>query len=383
MTVAAAAAESEAALPVVDLRSFDSVEDLAADLMRVGKDPGFFYVVGHELRDDVAADMFALAKSFFSSPLEEKLVYANGSGDLGYTGMREETYVVLSPIYHAYGVSPFVKKQWDHAQMLMFVGWNRLSGAGPGDVKESFYLSDPGKTTQLLPTELESRRETMAAFFAGCDNLAKTLLEGLAVGLGMPRDFLSKAHTGECCRMRLINYPPVSEVSSSTTTSSPPDDAPTSNSEDIRAGAHSDYGSLTLLFRQPSDQGGLQVLRGGGGGNKPSAWADVPCIPNAIVVNIGDALEFWTAGRLRSTVHRVAFPRSASENVARLSIPVFIQPDRHVVLAPIKEDRGDGGGGGAGAEFLEVLRRKGYESAEPVTSREHLERRIRATYGKA
>ncbi|KAG7046624.1 hypothetical protein JMJ77_0014849 [Colletotrichum scovillei] len=279
---AAAAAESEAALPVVDLRSFDAVEHLAADLMRVGKDPGFFYVVGHELRDDVAADMFALAQTFFSSPLEEKLAYANGSGDL------------------------------------------------------------------------------------------------------MPRDFLSKAHTGESCRMRLINYPPVSEVSSSTTTSSPPDDAPISNSEDIRAGAHSDYGSLTLLFRQPSDQGGLQVLRGGGGGNKPAAWADVPCIPNAIVVNIGDALEFWTAGRLRSTVHRVAFPRSASENVARLSIPVFIQPDRHVVLAPIKEDRRDGGGGGgADAEFLEVLRRKGYESAEPVTSREHLERRIRATYGKA
>lgn len=79
---AAAAAESEAALPVVDLRSFDSVEDLAADLMRVGKDPGFFYVVGHELRDDVAADMFALAQTFFSSPLEEKLAYANGSGDL-------------------------------------------------------------------------------------------------------------------------------------------------------------------------------------------------------------------------------------------------------------------------------------------------------------
>ncbi|KAL2875080.1 hypothetical protein SGCOL_009783 [Colletotrichum sp. CLE4] len=244
MTAAAAAASSAAAaLPVVDLRSFDSVEDLAADLMRVGKDPGFFYVVGHDLRDDVAADMFALAETFFSSPLEEKLAYANGSGDLGYT-----------------------------------------------------------------------------------------------------------------------------------------DDAPTSHSEDIRAGAHSDYGSLTLLFRQPSDQGGLQVLRGGGGDNNAVAWADVPCIPDAVVVNIGDALEFWTAGRLRSTVHRVAFPRSASENVARLSIPVFIQPDRHVVLAPIKEDRKDGGG--ADAEFLEVLRRKGYESAEPVTSLEHLKRRIRATYGK-
>ncbi|GKT63929.1 2OG-Fe(II) oxygenase family protein [Colletotrichum tofieldiae] len=169
--------------------------------------------------------------------------------------------------------------------------------------------------------------------------------------------------------MRLINYPPVSQLSFS--------DSPTfEESDDIRAGAHSDYGSLTLLFRQPSDQGGLQVLR-------DRTWVDVKCLPDAIVVNIGDALEFWTAGRLRSTMHRVAFPRSASENVGRLSIPVFIQPDRQVVLAPIKSrDELLNTGQGVGAEFLEVLRRKGYENAKPVTSSEHLERRIRATYAK-
>lgn len=167
----------------------------------------------------------------------------------------------------------------------------------------------------------------------------------------------------------MINYPPVSQPSFA--------DTSTSGFEDIRAGAHSDYGSLTLLFRQPSDQGGLQVQQNG-------TWTDVLCIPNAIVVNIGDALEFWTAGRLRSTVHRVVFPRSASENVGRLSIPVFIQPDRHVVLAPIKGRDGPVElETGIDAEFLEVLRRKGYESAEPVTSQEHLERRIRGTYGKA
>ncbi|TIC94218.1 UPF0676 protein [Colletotrichum higginsianum] len=318
-----------AALPVVDLRSFATVEDLAAELMRVGRDPGFFYVVGHDLGDAAAAAVFARAESFFNAPLPDKLAFANGSGDLGYTGLREET----------------------------------LSGAGPGDVKESFYLSDPGRTTQPLPAELEAGRKGMAAFFAACDVLAKTLLEGIAVGLGMPKDFLSRAHTGESCRMRLINYPPVSRLPSA------PD-----GGQDIRAGAHSDYGSLTLLFRQPSDQGGLQVSRAG-------AWLDVPCLPDAVVVNIGDALEFWTAGRLRSTVHRVAFPRSASENVGRLSIPVFIQPDRHVVLAPI-EGPGDKPEGGFGAEFLEVLRRKGYEDARPVTSSEHLERRIRATYAR-
>lgn len=61
----------------------------------------------------------------------------------------------------------------------------RLSGDGPGDVKESFYLSDPGKTEQVLPSELECGRGTMAAFFAGCDDLARVLLEALAVGLGV------------------------------------------------------------------------------------------------------------------------------------------------------------------------------------------------------
>lgn len=192
----------------------------------------------------------------------------------------------------------------------------------------------------------------------------------------MPQDYLSKAHTGESCRMRLINYPAVS-------CESPKRDAVNDDSGDIRAGAHSDYGSLTLLFRQPSDQGGLQVLRQDDSAGP--TWIDVPCLPNAIVVNIGDALEFWTAGRLRSTVHRVAFPRNAKENVARLSIPVFIQPDRNVVLAPIGVRGGSSEGQPAvdDAGFLDVLKRKGYASAAPVTSHEHLTSRIRATYAKS
>ncbi|EEY17194.1 2OG-Fe(II) oxygenase family protein [Verticillium alfalfae VaMs.102] len=344
-----------AALPIVDLASFASAEDLGAELMRVGRNPGFFYVVGHDLGDDVASHVFKLAQHFFDAPAEEKLAYGNGSGDLfsadssppfpllqGYTGMREET----------------------------------LSGKGPGDVKESFYLADPGTSQQPLPPRLDRHREQLAAFFHDCDALAKKLLKALAIGLGVPQDYLSKAHTGESCRMRLINYPAVS-------CESPTRDAVNDDSGDIRAGAHSDYGSLTLLFRQPSDQGGLQVLRQDDSAGP--TWIDVPCLPNAIVVNIGDALEFWTAGRLRSTVHRVAFPRSAKENVARLSIPVFIQPDRNVVLAPIGVDGGTSKGQPAvvDAGFLDVLKRKGYASAAPVTSHEHLTSRIRATYAKS
>ena len=76
-----------ASLPIVDLRSFSSERELAAELMRVGKDPGFFYVVGHNIGDDTTAPIFELAESFFDTPLEHKSKYHDGSGDLVSTGI--------------------------------------------------------------------------------------------------------------------------------------------------------------------------------------------------------------------------------------------------------------------------------------------------------
>ncbi len=78
--------------------------------------------------------------------------------------------------------------------------------------------------------------------------------------------------------------------------------------EDVRAGAHSDYGSMTMLFRLKG-QAGLEIL------TKENTWAPVPVTPPGtendpappILVNIGDLLSYWTNGLLRSTVHRVVF----------------------------------------------------------------------------
>lgn len=68
---------------------------------------------------------------------------------------------------------------------LTFVGYWRLSGKGPGDVKESFYLADPGTSQQPLPPRLDRHREQLAAFFHDCDALAKKLLKAMAIGLGV------------------------------------------------------------------------------------------------------------------------------------------------------------------------------------------------------
>ncbi|MBT6855754.1 MAG: isopenicillin N synthase family oxygenase, partial [Nitrospina sp.] len=89
----------------------------------------------------------------------------------------------------------------------------------------------------------------------------------------------------------------------------------------LRAGAHSDYGSLTLLFQQEG-LSGLEIL------NRHKEWIPVtPCKPD-IIVNLGDLMERWTNGRWVSTLHRVNIPESkTAQNQARMSLAFFQQPD--------------------------------------------------------
>ena len=170
----------------------------------------------------------------------------------------------------------------------------------------------------------------------------------------------------------------------------------------MRAGAHSDYGSITLLFQRPG-QPGLEILTPEG------TWAPVPVEPDQgqqpeegngdyplppILVNIGDLLSYWTDGLLKSTVHRVVFPLSDSEQTNpqdRYSVVYFCHPVDSTELVPVPSEivarhreecmrrgahAGDnekvGYGGGAGA--LESGKRA-------LTAYEHLMSRLEATYG--
>ena len=125
---------------------------------------------------------------------------------------------------------------------------------------------------------------------------------GKAGALGAPAAYFTRLHSGEAVSLRLLCYPPVN--------------AANLQPGQLGAGAHTDYGFLTLLFQD--NVGGLQVQ------DKTGAWIDVPPIPGAIVVNSGDLLERWTNRRYRSTLHRVV-PSDATRT--RYSIAMFIDPD--------------------------------------------------------
>lgn len=164
----------------------------------------------------------------------------------------------------------------------------------------------------------------------------------------------------------------------------------------MRAGAHSDYGSITLLFQRPG-QPGLEILTPEG------EWAGVPVEPNQssqgqgqgfafppILVNIGDLLSYWTDGLLKSTVHRVVFPlseqRAENENEQdRYSIVYFCHPVNTTELVPVpstivdahreerKGSQDDKVGFGGGAGYLVPGKRA-------LTASEHLQARLAATY---
>lgn len=92
----------------------------------------------------------------------------------------------------------------------------------------------------------------------------------------------------------------------------------------MRAGAHTDYGSMTILVTDAVP--GLEVHRDGG-------WEPVEPVPGLLVVNVGDLLARWTNDRWRSTLHRVVPVEGADGDLrGRQSIAYFQQPDRDALV---------------------------------------------------
>ena len=136
------------------------------------------------------------------------------------------------------------------------------------------------------------------------------LMAAIAMGLSLDEHYFDEYVRMGDNTLRLLHYPPAKR------------EVFVKNKGQVRAGAHSDYGSITLLFQD--NRGGLQVQADDG------AWKDVQPIEGTVVVNAGDLLARWTNDRIRSTKHRVVeppHPPEGEEHPARYSIAYFCNPD--------------------------------------------------------
>lgn len=185
------------------------------------------------------------------------------------------------------------------------------------DIKEYFHFYPWGQ----CPTEL---REELMRYYHSAHELAATLLRWIEqfsppdVASGYLEPLSSMIVDSDITLLRILHYPP----------QDPPQDAPQhpqGTEQATRAAAHEDINLLTIL--PISNAPGLQVL------GKDGNWIEVPCGIDDIVVNIGDMLQETSGGYFPSTTHRVVNPLSESDNVSRMSLPLFLHPRPDVKLS--------------------------------------------------
>jgi len=124
----------------------------------------------------------------------------------------------------------------------------------------------------------------------------------------LPKGSLVEKHVDGSATMRMIHYPKWDgEVKEG----------------QLRGGSHTDYGSITLLWRF-DDTGGLQVEN-----KETDEWEDVPVVENSIVLNVADMFSRWSNGILKSTNHRVI---NTDMTQSRYSMPYFVDPGRDVMI---------------------------------------------------
>lgn len=269
-------------VPIIDIsRDPDAV---GAELDEVCRTVGFFQITGHGLADGAADQAWAAATSFFDLPLADKLS------------------VMCPQAGYPYGYIPVAGESLSRS----------VAGSAPPDLKEVFNIgpvtapdhamTDPDEASvyspNLWPTALPELREAWTTYYTAMSALGTRLMSLFARGLGLAPEFFADKIDQQPNALRAINYPER-------------DEAPLPGQ--LRAGAHTDYGTLTIL-RQDA-VGGLEVLDAGGD------WAGVEAVPGAFVINIGDLMARWTNDQWRSTLHRVVDPLGVVAR--RQSMPYF------------------------------------------------------------
>ncbi|KAJ5818952.1 hypothetical protein N7474_004543 [Penicillium riverlandense] len=314
----------------------DEVAQVAKIVYLAFKNEGFAYIKNHGVPQKLVDEAFQWSQKFFALPQSDKDKAphpAEGWYHRGYSGIGREK------------VSQMVFDKNEIAQQRKVP-----------DVKESFELGnekDERMPNIWVPEEvLPGFRAFFTEFFETCYGIEQLMLKLIAVGMGIDENFFLDYHQNKTNQCRLLHYPAVEE-------------------ELLRVGkaeriaAHSDFGTMTILFQD--EVGGLEVEDI----HEKGKFNPAPFIPGSAVVNIGDLLMRWSNDELKSTLHRVRAPPLVDSDSSkgrmtrpRYSIPYFISPDRERLIDCIP--------GCFGPD-----RPKKYD---PITSRDYITMRMNATY---
>jgi len=268
----------------------DPLEDVAAGLATSFAQTGFAIVRDHGIASALVARAQAAMEAFFALPQDAKRAYHQQ----GRGGAR--------------GYTPFgVEQAKDAAVNDLKEFWHAGRDLAPGDPLSA------SMPPNIWPVEIADFRAASEALFAAFEVSGARLLEAIAIGLGLERGFFAPTVERGNSVLRYLHYPPLTDV---------PEGA-------IRAAPHEDINTITLLLG--AQEAGLELL------TREGEWWPVQPPEGAMAVNIGDMLQRLTAGRLRSTTHRVVNPNGEAARRSRYSMPFFLHFRSDYLIAPLFE----------------------------------------------
>ena len=287
--------------PLIDLRAFENGDgetrqNYAEQVDAICQSTGFLAITNHGISVETTTNLWRSVQQFFDLSIEQKQQskILHPGYPYGYMGSESETLSAS------------------------------IGNQTPPDIKETFNggpqhtpstITDPDAlafcyATTPWPSQPPAFKDSWINYYVAMEALAQRIMQLFAVALRLSPDFFDSYIDAPISALRAINYPPQSR-------------AP--QKDQLRAGAHSDYGTLTILWPEDDSRGlEIQLLDG--------TWQEVTPIPGAFIINIGDLMARWTNNRWRSTIHRVTNPDTRDQASRRQSIAYFHQPNWDAVI---------------------------------------------------
>jgi isopenicillin N synthase-like dioxygenase len=294
----ASAAIQDSFVPVIDMAPYlegtpEGKRRVAEQLGRACREIGFYVIVGHGVDAGLVDQVETVSREFFDLPLAEKMKLHVGKapGAVGYAAVGDTALAYT----RGQVAPPDLNESFQIAKV---------------DVTDDLYFQNEAARglvpTNRWPEQPAALKLLYTQYYLRMGALAADLMRISALALDLPETFFDDKIDRHISRLNVRLYPEQKV-------------APLPGQ--LRAAAHTDYGTVTIL--KPGDTvGGLQIADADGN------WHAVPMIPGSFVINQGDLMARWTNDRWLSTLHRVANPpEEAKGGSRRLSIVFFHHPN--------------------------------------------------------
>ncbi|MAQ55612.1 MAG: hypothetical protein CMM82_01840 [Rhodospirillales bacterium] len=283
-------------IPIIDIGDLldgkkEAIKDVSIQLKDACNETGFFFIINHNIDQNIIDSSFEHSEKYFSLPMHEKMKVRQNRHQCGYmppdVAVHNDTFENRETALNTQRSEAFKfsfdldSDDPDFGKNVRFRGFNKWP--------------DPKVSPGLHKSFMD--------FHMAFQNLSVSLLEPLAVSLDMPSDYFNRFFARSSSMTRIAYYPAIDV-----------------KHDQISLPGHRDSSFLSLI--PPASGPGLEIMM------KDGQWIQQPVVENAVLVNTGTVLVRWANERYQATPHRVR----ANSAEARYSNIFFLYPDVSLLL---------------------------------------------------